>query len=763
MVVRLPLLRVAAFATALVSFSPSVFAGTIRGLVTDPDGRPVPGATVLVSSPLAGVRTVTTDPAGRFVVERVDAGRYDLRVVLAGFRADPLQVTLAQADDLDVAVPLHLAALAESVVVSASQVELPLSRTSDSVTVLSSADLGARQVESAGEALRLVPGMTVAANGGRGSVTSVLPRGGDSDYTLVLVDGIKANVFGGGFDFSQLALSGIDRIEVVRGPESALYGSDAIGAVVQIVTRQGGAPHAGGLVEGGSFGTSRLAAATSGSLGRYRWGAAAERFSSAGYEGVAPATGERVTNDDWLASHLSGTVGWRSAGGVDLSGTAIVTTTDRGNPGPFGSNPIGAYTSVDRISRGKAKTGQFGFRLAAPWPGTRRVRQGVQVNYLDLTNDFTSTYGYSSSGTRRLAARTQTDVAMGRSSGLSAGIEAQREEATSTFITGSSFEPVPIHRLVVGSFVEARYQPDERLSLAGGLRVEYIRRDRLESNPDPFAPRPPFGTDTTVSPNPKISVSYLVRQPRAWRRGEPAGTWVSWTRVRAGAGTGIRPPDAFEIAFTDNPALKPERSRSVEAGVEQAFAGEALRLDATAFYNRYDDLIVAVGPAMGDISQYRTDNISNASSAGLEISTAFRTRWGFEARVAYTFLATRVLAVDGARVAPAPFAVGQPLLRRPSHQGSVDVAYSRGRLSAFYQLGGRSRVLDVEPTYGAYGGLFTNPGYAMSSAGVSVRVARPIELVAKITNLTNRQYEETLGFPALGRSVLAGIRVAAGK
>jgi outer membrane cobalamin receptor len=763
MVVRRSFLGAAVLAAILISSSPSVFAGTIRGRVTDPDGRPVPGAAVLVSNPLVGVRTVTTDPAGRFLVDRVDAGRYDVRVVLAGFRADPIQVSLAQSDDLDVPVRLHLAALAESVVVSASQVEAPLSRTSDSVTVLSSTDLGARQIDTVGDAHRLVPGMAVAANGGRGSVTSVLPRGGDSDFTLVLVDGIKVNSFGGGFDFSQLALSGVDRIEVVRGPQSALYGSDAIGAVIQVVTRQGGPVRATGLAEAGSLGTSRLAAGTSGSRGSWRWGGAAERVASAGYEGIAPATGERVTNDDWLESHASGSLGWQSAGGLDLSGTAVFTTTDRGNPGPFGSNPIKAYTSVDRVSRGKVTTGQFGFRLATPWPSTKRVRQGVQVNYLDLASDFTSTYGFSSSGTRRLVARTQTDVSMGRSSGLSAGVEFQREEATSTFITGTAFEPVPIRRQVIGTFVEARYQPNERLSFSAGLRVEYIRRDRLASNPDPYAPRPPFGTDTTVSPNPKISWSYLVRQPRGWTHGEPASAFVSWTRVRAGAGTGIRAPDAFEIAFTDNPTLKPERSRSVEAGLEQAFAGEAIRLDVTGFYNRYDDLIVAVGPAMGDISQYRTDNISNASSSGVELAAAFRTKWGLEARLAYTFLSTRVLAVDGAAVAPAPFAVGQPLLRRPSHVGSIDVAYTRGRMTAFAQVGGRSHVLDVEPSYGAYGGLFTNPGYTMASAGVSVRLSGPVEFIARVTNLTNRQYEETFGFPAPGRSGLAGIRIAAGR
>ena len=757
------LLLPAVLLIALLAAPSSLFAGTIRGLVSDPDGRPVPGAALILSGPLAAVRTAASDSSGRFAFDRIGAGRYDLRVVLAGFRADPLLVDLTDADDREVTVQLRLAAVAESVVVSASQVEVPLSRTSDSVTVLTGGDLRARQIESVGDALRLVPGLSVASNGGRGSVTSLLPRGGDSDYTLVLVDGIKLNTFGGGFDFSQLAIADIDRIEVVRGPQSALFGSDAIGAVVQIVTRQGGPVRVEGLAEGGSLNTSRLAAAASGSSGAWSWGGSVERAATNGYRGIAPATGERVTNDDWRSAHASASLGWRGPGGIDLRGHAGITATDRGYPGPYGSNPAGAFSGVDRVSRGETTTRVLAIRAIAPWPGFARVRQSAHVSYLDLTSDFTSAFGLSASGTRRLSARTQTDVAVRASTGISAGIEVQREEATSTFITGEASDPVPIHRLAVGLFGEGRYQPNERLSLAAGVRAEYVRRDRLEANPNPFSARPPFGLDTTRSVNPKVSVSYLIRQPRTWARRDDAARFISWTRVRAGAGTGIRPPDAFEIAFTDNPALRPERSRSVEIGLEQAFAGDAIRADVTAFYNRYDDLIVAVGPAMGDISRYRTDNISNATAGGIEVSTAVRTPWGLEARVAYTFLATKVLALDGTSVAPAPFEVGQPLLRRPRHQASLDLVYSHGRFVVSARAGARGRVLDVEPSFGAFGGLFTAAGYTAVDAGLSVRVAGPIEAFARVTNLLNRQYEETLGFPALGRSAMAGIRVAARK
>ena len=135
---------------------------------------------------------------------------------------------------------LAVRAVSETLTVTASHVDAPLSAAPDSVTVITRDELMARQTTTLGDALRLVPGFAVARNGGPGTVTSAFPRGGESDYTLVLVDGVRANAFGGGLDLSQVPIADAERIEVVRGPQSALHGSDAIGGVVQIITAKGG-------------------------------------------------------------------------------------------------------------------------------------------------------------------------------------------------------------------------------------------------------------------------------------------------------------------------------------------------------------------------------------------------------------------------------------------------------------------------------------------------------------------------------------------
>ena len=735
-------------AVLLFLFASGASAATITGRVIDPDGRAVAGARVLATTAMGTAADRTTDASGAFAIDHIAGGRYELRVIADGFQAEPTRFTLAADEIRDVQLQLRISAVAESIVVSASQVDLPLSRTADSVTVITAADLRARQIDRVADALRLVPGLGVTRSGARGAITSLFPRGGASNYTLVLVDGMRANAFGGGFDFAHLSTADVERVEIVRGPQSALFGSDAIGAVVQIVTRRGGPLRVGGSVEGGSQGTARAAAAASGSSGGWRFGVGAEKSRSDGFTGIAPATGERVSNDDDHLEHASGTLGWQRPdrpGALDLLLSGNISRSERGFPGPFGSNPIGAFSGVDRVSRGVTDTRQAGARVMHRW--TDRVRQRIEANYTDSSGDFTSRFGTSASGTRRFDARVQEDAALASWLGASAGAEFVRERGSSSFVTGASNQKTPIDRAVTGLFGEVRAVARERLFVTGGVRVEHITRDAVEPNFGQFTARPAFPAQTLDSVNPKIAASYLL---------------AASTRVRASAGTGIRPPDVFEIAFTDNPNLRPERSRSVDAGIEQQFGGGSYRVAATAFFNRYDDLIVTISRALASASRYKSDNISNARARGLELAADAALRHGFAVHAAYTFLATEILSVDRLDgLAPTPFAVGDALLRRPRHHGGVDITYTAGRASAFAELTARGTILDVEPNFGAStrSGLFFTPGYASVNIGAAVRVIRGVDLYGRVLNVGDRAYEETLGFPALRRSAIVGVRV----
>lgn len=725
-------------------------AATLSGRVVDPDGRSVAHAQVVLTDVRGAVADTQTDNQGSYALHDLPGGRYEVRVWAPGFDAAPVPIDVRDDESRDLSIQLRLSAVQEAIVVSASHVERARSDTPTSVTVITGDDLRARQIETVADALRDVPGLSVVRSGGRGGLTSVFPRGGSSNYTLVLVDGVRANSFGGAFDFAHLSVANVDRIEIVRGPQSALYGSEAIGAVVQVITKRGGAATVDGVLEGGNLGTARMAVGTAGSSRGWSWGFGAERVASDGYTGPT-ASGEIVSNDDYTRAQATGTLGYRSSAGVDAVLVAGLTQDERGFPGPWGANPIDVFPGVDRVSRGQNDGRRVGVRVSHPW--TAALRQRIDVTYADLASDFVSAFGPSSSGTRRFNGRVQEDLAVGTRAAVSLGAEIVRERGR--FASGSESTLTQVHRQNIGLFVENRLSVGARWDVTAGIRYEHIVREGLASDPTAFQPRPALPRQRVGSLNPKVGLVY-----RAFGgAGERAAT-----RVRANAGTGIRPPDVFEIAFTDNANLRPERSRSLEAGVEQHLMSGRFVIDGALFENTYDDLIVTVGRAWGNASRYRTDNIANARARGVELSALARLPLGLRAAATYTRLSTTMLSVDGlGGTAPTPFAVGDPLIRRPPHQGSVDLRYTGARGAAFATVTTRSRILDIEPNYGSFGGVFFTPGYAVVDIGGSTPVRRGLELFARMDNVANRRYEETLGFPALGRTGIVGIRVAAGR
>jgi outer membrane cobalamin receptor len=721
----------------------SASAAALSGRVVDPDGRPVPGATVILVGEGQPVRTAVTNQLGEFSIEAPDARGFDLRIGHAGFRGEVTAIDASQSRNLG-DIRLVISAVTESVVVSAAQVDLPLSRTSSTVTVITGEELEARQVHSVADALRSVPGLAVVATGGTGAVTGVFPRGGESNFTLVFVDDVPVTTFGGEFDFGHLSTENVERIEVVRGPQSALFGSNAIGAVVRVVTRRGGAPAISGGVETGGYDTFRVNGATSGSAGRFEWGAGGERLTSDGFNGRRTAAGLTVENDDYSRASGSVSAGWRDDQFL-VRGQLRHSVDERGVPGPFGSNPIFAYTAIDTVTRGENE--QTIASISAAIPLAKRARAVLQTGYHRLESDFLSSFGPSESSSRRWSGRAQVDFPLTRALDMSAGAELQREQAGSTFIVGSSFEPEAVKRTIVGYFTEARWTAASRVFVTGGVRIDDIGRDTLGT----------LTEDNVVSINPRFGVAWLVGPSTS-----------NTTKLRLAASTGIRPPGAFDIAFTDNPALEPERSRSVEAGIEQGFAGGRGLVEAVAFANEFDDLIVAVG-SFRESSRYTTDNIANARARGIELGLGGGRRLmarlpiDLRGRLAYTFLDSEVLAVDRDDKAPPPFTVGEPLLRRPRHQFSAELTATSGRLAAFVSGGARSRVLDVEPSLGTFGGLHYAPGFNTWNAGASWRISKLGDIYARVENMFDEAYEEALGFPALGRRATVGLRVAAGR
>jgi outer membrane cobalamin receptor len=728
--------------------APTVAAEVIRGQAKDPQQRAVPLADVILTQGSRVVATAKTAADGRFGPIAAPPGEYELVISAAGLQSAPQRVVVtAAAGDLNLDVPLKLAAMRESVVVSASQVDRSLSRVADSVTVFEATDLITRQTETVADAVRGVPGFGVVRSGGRGAVTSFFPRGGESNYTLVLADGIPLNAFGGGFDAGHLGAAEVERIEIVRGPQSALYGADAIGGVVHVITRNGGPLRGDVSFAGGGYGTAIGRASAAGSRGAWSWGGAIDWTSSDGDTREFASAGGAVSNDDYERLAGSGSVSWSDRSTRRVRIDARFGRDERGNPGPYGSDPLGLYGGLDTVSRGVNHTRGIGAHVSlGGGPGPRHL---MQLSWADAPSEFTTPFGDSEDATRRLTGRYQIDW-NDWGAGWSAGWEGVAERADNTFITGEELQAVPVKRSLNGFFVESRWQPGGRATATAGIRVERIARSALEGNPNPFGPRPAFDTDVVWSANPKASVAWTLQRDPGLDR---------FTRLHASAGTGIKPPTAFEIAFTDNPSLEPERSRSLDIGVQQGLGAGVFIVDATWFYNRYDQLIVTVGSSFAGASRYRTDNVANARATGVEVGASWRGPGGLAARGAWTWLETEVLAVDNVPgQAPPPYSVGDALIRRPGGQGLLDVTWTSDRVRAVLTINGRTDTTDIEPNFAS--SLFTNPGYVTTMAGVSVGVGAGVEVFGRVSNLFNQSYEEALGFPALGRAAMLGVRIA---
>ena len=353
----------------------AAYAGPVTGRVLDPDGRPVANARVWIAGAGALAQAIT-DAQGHFTLVAPDGIRCDVRAAADGFRAEPVTIdALSTPRDIGT-ITLSVSAIAESLVVSAAQVEIPLSQASSSISVMTGEELRQRQVNTVADALRMVPGLAVQRSGSAGALTSVFPRGGESDYSLVYVDDIQVNAFGGGMDFAHLSTANIDRIEIVRGPQSALYGSNAIGSVVRIVTRSGGPARGGAAFDAGSFGTQHFSASSSGTAGNWSWGGGADHLASDGFNEQRSAAGEAITNDDYKRTEIGGSGAWRSGAGALVRAQVMFGRDERGFPGPFGSNPAAIFTgnrsstTLPCSSSRATSTRRSAARRCSPRPGS---------------------------------------------------------------------------------------------------------------------------------------------------------------------------------------------------------------------------------------------------------------------------------------------------------------------------------------------------------------------------------------------------------
>ncbi|HTG14586.1 MAG TPA: TonB-dependent receptor, partial [Blastocatellia bacterium] len=668
-----------------------------------------------------------------------------------------------------IAVRLEIAAISDQMVVTATRTETATGELAGSVSVLASEGLRLENQSLISESLRGVPGLSVAQTGGRGGLTSIFARGGESDYNKVLIDGVPVNAAGGLFDFASLTTENIERVEVVRGPQSALFGSDAMTSVIQLITRRGTTtqPEFEFSGEGGSFDFQRETARASGLAGWFDYSA------SFGYQ----STAGRFTNSDYLNRSASANLGFRLNPSAELRVTARSNNNGLGVPGPTAV----LFADPDQRQRHRdiAVAAGLDLKTTSRWRHTARfIYSEFETHNFDpvsedLTlpdtppvpfgNDFAFTF---SDHQKREGFQYQTIAALASSNLLTGGVEFEHESA----VFDDGFSRVSPSRNNLGIYVQDQAAFRERLFVTAGVRVERntgrVPQDLRAALITLGSTAPSGEVGFGVSANPKIAAAFVARQHRD-------GEAIGMTRLKASFGTGIKEPrldEAFSpsIFFLGNPTADPERAISFDAGVTQEFFNRRGSVDVTYFDGRFRDQIAFVfdpltfGPIkLPDGTLTNFVNVERAYARGIELTAAARPSLQLRIGGSYTFLSSKVQQAADA-LSPE---VGLALLRRPRHSGALEVSWVGPKYDVTMDGSFVGKRRDLDPVTGARfagGRPIFNDGYAKLNAAGSYHAGRFITLFARIENLLNQDYQEILGFPAYRLNFSAGLRVRVG-
>ncbi len=598
----------------------------------------------------------------------------------------------------------------EPVVVTATKVETPPEQIGASISVVNGDDFQTYHYPSVDEALRNVPGVEIRRSGSYGKTSSITIRGANANQVQVMVDGVRVkSPTLGQVDLSDLSPDLIERIEIVRGAQSTLYGADAIGGVVNIITRKGrGGPiQATVQQEVGNYDTLASRATVSGAYKILNYALSTSHLESNG----------QFRNDDASIDALNARVGATLPLESSVDFIFRYNKNDTGVPvkGVFpGPQPI--VPIINPNARQQSETTIYtlqGKTRPVQWWETqgRLSRYENNAGFQDPADpgvdfDFTS---FSQIDVVRKEAEWVNSFFVGKWSTSTVGLEYRREEGENKGVFRTATE-------TNSAFFEQQLRFFERLFITGGFRIE---------------DNSVFGTNTTG----RGSVAFVIKE--------------TGTRLHGSAGMGFRAPTFNDLFFPDfgNPNLQPEKSLSYDAGVDQKLWKDRIRLGLTYFQTNFSNLITCcvalpTAPFGGPV------NVGRARSAGIEFVSEVDLLPNLVASLNYTYTDSENLATD------------RPLPREPRHRWNIGLTWEPiSRLSLFTQ------VHVVSEQFETFGEVY-NSGYTRVDVGGTWRILermgwlQKLDMTARISNLLNEGYAEVRGFPALGINALVGLRAS---
>jgi vitamin B12 transporter len=810
----------AGLALALALIAVSLFAADrssgIRGVITDPVGAVIPGATVELFQGNKRTAVATSDRQGNYQFTAVASGHYKIRAQASGFAPQQSGVIyVGGASTASADLSLRIGAVAQQIVVSATGTKIPESQTGASISVLK-----LNQLENQLDVLNAVtqvPGVQMIQSGQRGAASSMFLRGGNSNASQVLLDGVPLNDIGGTVNFGTLATTAVDQVEILRGPNSVLFGSDAMAGVLSLTTRRGATPlpEISYAFDAGNFNSRRSDAALGGAFKRLDYLGDFSRFD----------TSNSIPNNSFHNATYVANLGLALNANNEIRFTGRYTTAALGQPNAiqfFGipddsferdqDGYLGITFSSQTTQRwhNLVRYGAARLRLQDVNPSPTGIPDNSFGNFLGLPVtihgangfsvtgqailDFAGTYpSASSSSSKRDSIYFQSDYRFNSHVLALAGFRFENERG----FTLSSFGESPASRKNLSYIAEVQASLGSRAYLTLGGSVE----DNAV-----------FG----VTAIPRFSLAYYAVRPRS------QGLF-NGTKLKFNYGQGIKEPSIFEstnslfglLSQANNGAqlisqfnvapIAAERSRSYDAGFEQFAWGGRAKLSAVFFYNQFTNQIefvpntalpaLGVPPAEAALAGFgATFNSGDTRALGVETEVEVALGHGFNARAAYTYLDAKVERSDTTDAfdcsqpsqllfcsfnpafptvpigAFAPLEGNRPFRRAP-HTGSFSLEYQRPKFSLV--LNGLLVSRRDDSTFlGEQDAFFGNtlllpnrnldPSFQKIDLGGTFRFNQRLVFYLVVENLLSQHYDQVIGFPASPLTFRAGFKVTFG-
>jgi vitamin B12 transporter len=599
-------------------------------------------------------------------------------------------------------------------VVTATRDEVPIEQVGSSITVITAKELEQQQQRTVADALRMVPGLDVVRTGSYGGTTSVFMRGAKSEHTLVLIDGIEMNdpsSTGGGYNFANLTTDNIERIEILRGPQSTLYGSHAIGGVINIITKRGDGNLKGFLsVEGGSLYTARESAGVSGGTDLLQYALTVSRLDTNGVS----AAGEKYGNTErdgyqnsTLATRLGITPTKNSE--IDLILRYDHTRTSLDNGGGKGmDDPNRVMKSDDLFFRTQGWLSLFD----GLW------EQKLGVSFADLSwrddNDNDNIHPNDLLRSSFHGQSTKLDwqhtLKLHKTTTLMVGVETTEENAKSDYYSLSKYGPYTStwdkqYARTTGVYLQDQLSLWDAWFSTLGVRVDNHSK---------------FGTEATY----RFTTAYLIKQTD--------------TKLKGSYGTGFKAPSLYQLYSSyGSPDLQPDKSIGWDIGMEQGLPFLKTTLGATWFRNQYSQMIDF------DMDTWKYTNIAKAHTQGLELTAALQPLDQLTLKTAYTYMETK------------DDITGKQLVRRPKNKVAFDANYS-----FLKKANANMGLVYVGTRYADAANTNKMGDYLLVNLALSYDVTKNLQLFGRIDNLFDRQYEEVAGYGTPGIGGYGGVKVS---